>query len=295
MLASLKAYTRQHWAVGLLMATHPFPAAMNGVAGFLIFMIADHTASYYRAVLLLAAICLVHASIGAMNDYVDEAGDRLSNPNKPLVRGLISRSQVLVLSLLCGSLGVALAFASDSGASIAVLVLAAGMAYNFGLKGTWLSWLPYAIFIPSVAVWAFLAAGATSPLLLLSYPLGTTIAVALNLANTLPDLEGDAKLGLSGLAHQLGKRGSRRMIVLLFVAAGAMVAGINVWARLPAMSLAALTIGLGAGILLGKLFAGKSRATLRVGWYATAIAAVLLGSCWAVTLNHMLGLDTHQR
>lgn len=289
MVTPLKSYLRHDWPAGMVLATHPFPAAMNGISGFLIFMIADRAASFSKALLLLAAICLVHASIGAMNDYVDEAGDRLSNPDKPLVRGVVSRPQVLLLSLLCGALGVTLAVALGPGAPVAILVLAAGMAYNFGLKGTWLSWLPYAVSIPSVVVWAFLAAGATSPLLFVTYPLGAAIAIALNLANTLPDLAGDAKLGLSGVAHRLGARASKRIIVLLYVATGAIVAGIDFWAQLPALALASLALGMGTGALLSVMFAGDARTTLRIGWYASAIAAMFLAVCWALTLDSMLG------
>jgi 4-hydroxybenzoate polyprenyltransferase len=290
MAASSKLSGGEDWAAGMVVATHPFPALMMAVAGTLTFLIADRAGSYARAIWLFVTIVLVHASIGAMNDWVDATGDRLSNPNKPLVRGVVSRQQVLLLWLIAGAAGVvsSAALAGAAGGIIAVVVLAAGAAYNFGLKGTWLSWLPYAVFIPSVVVWAFVAAGASSPVVLVTYPLGATMALALNLANTIPDLEGDAKLGLSGLAHQLGAGRSRQLIVSLYVVAGAGLAAIEVWAGLPLLAALSFACGAAAGLLLLLFFGSGPRPRLRAGWYVSTIAAALLAASWAFTLDTIL-------
>jgi hypothetical protein len=45
-------------------------------------------------------------------------------------------------------------------AIIAIVVLAAGIWYDLGAKGTVFSWVPFAIFIPSLPLWGF--AGAKS-------------------------------------------------------------------------------------------------------------------------------------
>jgi 4-hydroxybenzoate polyprenyltransferase len=277
--------------MGMFMATHPYPAAIYGVAGLLTFLIVSHGGSRSTAMLLFIAIWLIQASIGAMNDYVDEAGDRLGNPDKPLVQGVVSKTQILLLSFLCGSLGVALAAVLGGGAPMALLILAAGMAYNFALKGTVLSWLPYAVHIPSVAVWAFISAGLSSPVLFATYPIGAGIAVALNLADAIPDLDGDARPGQSGLARRLGVRGSKTVIVLLYVATGAMMAAVGFWAGLPSLGAASLTLAIGAGIVLAVLFTYGSSVTLGIGWHASAIAAVLFAGCWALTLERLLKLD----
>lgn len=288
MLELPSSYWRRQRIVGLAIAAHPFPAAMNGLGGLLLFVIADRQGAYVKALVLFTAIFLLHAAIGAMNDYVDEQGDRMSNPGKPLVQGAVARHEVLVLSVMCGALGLALAAGLGAGLPVALLILAAGMAYNFWLKGTWLSWAPYAVAIPSVAVWAFLASGSTSPVLLLTYPVGITIAIGLNLANTMPDLEGDAKLGISGLAHRLGARRSRLAIVLLYLLAGLTIGWFGFFAKLPAVGLAALIVGAAAGIGLGLLFRAEARTTLRIGWYASAVAALLLACCWAIALESVL-------
>ena len=46
------------------------------------------------------------------------------------------------------------------------------------------------------------------PVLWWLLPLGSLIGIALHLANTLPDIDGDAAHGVEGLAHRLGRRRS---------------------------------------------------------------------------------------
>jgi hypothetical protein len=72
-------------------------------------------------------------------------------------------------------------------AIIAIVVLAAGIWYDLGAKGTVFSWVPFAIFIPSLPLWGFAGANKFEPMLLLAYPLGAPISLALNVSKTLPD------------------------------------------------------------------------------------------------------------
>ena len=276
---------------GLVLASHPFPALMNAV-GALAVGLAGAGLGAVPALSVAAAVLASHASIGAMNDARDAEGDRLTAPHKPIVRGFITERAALLWSLAAGALGLGLSLAQGlQSFAVAAAVIAAGMAYNFGLKGTLWSAVPYAVFIPSAAVWPFAAAGRMGGAVLLSYPIGAALAVGLNIANTLPDLEVDAKLGLRGLAHRLG-RGRAVLAVLACYAVTALlvsaVAGFAFGGR------AALFCAIGGAALVALLaFAYRgnpSRGGLRRAWIAAAIAAVAIAVAWALILRRLGGV-----
>ena len=50
-------------------------------------------------------------------------------------------------------------------------------------------------------------------------PLGALIGLSLHLANTLPDIEADAKFGVRGMAHRLGEQRSKLVAWASFAAA----------------------------------------------------------------------------
>ena len=89
-------------------------------------------------------------------------------------------------------------------AAIAIVLWLLGFSYNFWAKRTRLSWLPFAGFYPSLPLWGFVAAEKFTPTLLLTYPVCALLAVGLNVANTLPDLERDLAGGVKGFTHRLG-------------------------------------------------------------------------------------------
>lgn len=268
---------------GLLVATHPFPAALNGLAGGVVHGVAVGRLTL-TSLAVAASIALIHASIGTMNDWVGRDSDRLTNPDKPIARGLVAPVEVLAASVLFGAAGLMGAWATHA-LPIGLAILLAGAAYNLRLKGTAWSWAPYAVAIPSVAVWAFLAAGSSSPWIWVSYPVGAAVAVALNLANTLPDLEGDAAVSAAGLAHRLGERRAQMAAVALLIVSSAGVAGPALAAALPAPGIAALAIGgVGAWVMAAGYRKG-GRPALRRAWFACALSAVGLAACWAGLLK----------
>jgi 4-hydroxybenzoate polyprenyltransferase len=92
------------------------------------------------------------------------------------------------------------------GTALAALVgLSCGLVYDLWLKRSRWSWLPYGVALPTLPVWAWTAMDRFPGRLLLAYPLGLLLGLALHLANTLPDLDGDRAFGVAGLAHGLGR------------------------------------------------------------------------------------------
>ncbi|MBB4083131.1 UbiA family prenyltransferase [Brevundimonas lenta] len=268
------------------MTTHPFPAALNGLAGGAVHAVAANGLSP-ESLAVAGSITLIHASIGTMNDWVGRDTDRQTNPDKPLVRGTVTPGEALTASVLTAATGLAGAWATGAFA-IGLAMLLAGAAYNLVLKGTLWSWAPYAVAIPSVAVWAFLAAGSTSPWIWLSYPVGAAMGVGLNLANTIPDIEGDAAVKAAGLAHRLGARRAQAAATALIAISGVAVGTLAFQTGQPSAGLAALAAGGAGAAIMTVQYSSGQRAALRRAWFACAFSAVGLAVCWAALLKGLV-------
>ena len=161
-----------------------------------------------RFALLLAAQLAAQFTISLANDYFDAPYDRLSQPGKPVPAGVISRRRVGQWAVV--GVGVTLALAAPLGGMVLLftsLGLGPGLAYDAGLKRTGASALPFMLGFGVLPLWA--AAGVnvslTGPVLACA-GLTTVLVIALHLADTLPDLEGDHASGARGLAHVLGPK-----------------------------------------------------------------------------------------
>jgi len=132
-------------AVALLGACHPGPAfAVTLLAGLLAGAVGLGPG---RVALVVAAVLTGQLSIGWSNDLVDLARDRaVGRVDKPLVDGRVSERAVRTACALAVAATVPLSLACGWGAGLVHLVcVAAGWAYNLGLKSTPWSWLPYAV------------------------------------------------------------------------------------------------------------------------------------------------------
>jgi len=273
---------------GALFVIHLFPAVMNATAGLVFYLIAADQASVFPAVAVALSIFLVSASVGSMNDFLDVDLDRRTKPEKPIARGDLGPRTAFAISVLSAVAGVLLSAALGLPVMVvALLVLASGLAYDVWLKGTLWSWVPYGIGIPALPVWGFLAAGKFTPVLLLSFPLGALVSLALYLANTIPDLEGDTAYGIKGLAHRLGLQ---RSLIATWVCFGVTMALLALTPALFGNDSRLLLPGLGLGAVLllamvGDDFANRSQASLHRGWYLSAGLAGVLGVSWVISLS----------
>src|SRR6266581_5528293 len=78
---------------------------------------------------------------------------------------------------------------------VSLCYLALGQAYNLGLRSTPLSGIVFALAMPLIPLYAFVGVGRPLPYLFWLVPVGFLLGVALNLANSLPDLEEDEANG----------------------------------------------------------------------------------------------------
>lgn len=176
-----------------------------------------------RAVLVVGAVLAGQLSIGWSNDLIDHGRDRrAARTDKPLATGEVSASLVCACCVTAVVACVALSLACGVVAgAVHVGCVAAGWAYNLGLKSTTWSWLPYAVAFGGLTAFVSLADGQAPPWW---WPVGgALLGVGAHLLNVLPDLEDDAATGIHGLPHTLGPRWIAPTAAAVLVTATAVV------------------------------------------------------------------------
>jgi len=212
-------------AGGLLTASHPGPAvAVTTVAALLAVDAGDPAGT---VVLVAAAVLAGHLTVGWVNDLVDVRRDRaVGRSDKPLATGRVGVAPVVVALAVAGVACVVLSFALGWRSGVVHLVLGIGSAhaYNLGLKGTALSWLPYAVTFGTLPAVAFLAGPVPAWPPWWMTAAGAALGVGAHVVNALPDLADDLRTGVRGLPHRLGERAARPLAAALLVAASLLAA-----------------------------------------------------------------------
>jgi 4-hydroxybenzoate polyprenyltransferase len=236
------------------------------------------------AVVAGAAMFLLQSAIGASNDVLDAAHDRAHRPGKPIPSGVVSIRTAVMIAVVASSTGVLLAWLMGRGAVVvAVLGLASGLVYDAWLKRTMLSWVPFAVGLPLLPVYAWLAATGIPPAAPVPlFALGAFAGAALALANGIVDLDTDTAGEGGGLAAHLGHEAALRALVGLqgavVVAIGFGVAAGGGPGRLARVLLVAAGAALiGAGVLGSR---AHGRTARRLGWEAQAAGTVVLATAW---------------
>ena len=274
----------------VLRATHLFPNVLVALATVVLGLVA--TRGQPDPGLLARAWAVVmcgHASIGLLNDYLDRERDALTQPYKPIPSGLVSAGLVrnLIIGLL--ALGAILALTLAPGAALlAFAATTSGLLYDFLLKDSYLSWVPYLISFSTYPLFVWAALGRFVPVLIWLYPPALLLTIGINLANTLPDIETDRDQHASrGLAHVLGVRRALLACWLLFILTPlfcillSLALPVNrTWAWVSA-SLALAVVGL--SIILYRRKPGP--AGLQVVWKLTSFSALLTGVGWLAALS----------
>jgi 4-hydroxybenzoate polyprenyltransferase len=206
--------------LALLRAAHFGPTVAVTVLTALLATASDATAS--TAYLVTAAVFTGQLTIGWGNDLVDRERDvRSGRSDKPLANGQLRPRLVLISLATAGAACVVLSFSVGWRSAVVHLLLgvAAGHAYNLGLKSTVASWVPYALAFGTLPAVVTLAGPSWEwpPWWLMTS--AAALGVAAHFLNTLPDFEDDAATGVRGLPHRLGRTASRVIATVLLVAA----------------------------------------------------------------------------
>jgi 4-hydroxybenzoate polyprenyltransferase len=217
-----RATVRRRTAV--LRSAHPGPAAAVTALTALLTVSAD--LSLGRSLVVVAAVLAGQLSIGWSNDLVDASRDRqVHRDDKPLATGEVREQTVRRACAVAVLLALPLSFACGWLAGLAhVVCVAAGWAYNLGMKSTPWSWLPYAVAFGALPVFVTLAHPSPALPPLWVPVVGALLGVGAHLVNALPDLADDEATGVRGLPHRLGPRWATPVATLVLVVASMVVA-----------------------------------------------------------------------
>ena len=246
------------------------------------------------ALRLAASMLCLQASIGTVNDLADAEVDRVGKPAKPIPAGLVSRSGARGWAGVTLAAGVALAAPSGIGAvAIAVLGVGLGYAYDVRLSRTSLAWLPLALALPLLPVFAWLGATGHIPNALGALiPAAVAAGTGLIMGNGLVDIERDRLAGKATIAVRLGRDRAWSLHGLAFVAAIAIAYALapvlpgpdGTGERLTTLVGLASAAGLPGGavvIAVGAALLTRVDAGVRErGWELEGIGTVVLGIGW---------------
>ena len=270
------------------MLGHPGPVALHivAVAVFALLAAWPHVAWGIFA-LIVGAHAAMQISIAMLNDYCDRRMDAQGKPRKPIPRGLILPREALVAGLLMIALMLILLLPLPPLALIFSLAyLALGQGYNLGLKSTPLSGIVFALAMPLIPLYAFAGVGRSVPFLFWLAPVGFLLGVALNLANSLPDVEEDAAGGARTLAVALGVKRSFLLCRLSILLSAVLIAALAILNIVPARPLTLITtlILIALSIVAMQLFSGPAKPvkTRKGFFYLFVLTSIVLTGGWLI-------------
>ncbi len=215
-------------AVELARSTHPAPTvAVTTVA---VLLAAGAGLDGGRTLLVGAAVLAGQLSIGLSNDWLDRARDaEAGRTDKPVAAGRVDLRAVRggAIAAAAASVSISLLGGPAVAAANAVL-LAAGWAYNVGLKATILSVVAYLVGFGALP--AIVTAASEPPVW---PPPWSVLAAALlggaaHVANVLPDLTADRRAGIRGFPHRIGRAASvATAVAAMLCAVGAILIGVG--------------------------------------------------------------------
>jgi 4-hydroxybenzoate polyprenyltransferase len=231
-----------------------------------------------RILQLVGTMLPIQLCIGVINDVADLPADTVAQPYKPLVRGVLRRSTAAWVGVILGAIGLGVAATINLATlGLGAAALGAGLAYDLGLRRTVLSWVPWWGGMAVLPLTSYASAGAIPSRLLVLVPLSALIAIGLQVANALPDIDTDRAAGVRSLPVLIGADAARWTAPAALAAAGvlalALVEPLNQAGALFFAGIAAYGCGVVAVV------ATRSRRPFPILAVATAVFAVTwLGS-----------------
>jgi 4-hydroxybenzoate polyprenyltransferase len=242
--------TRADRIRGLVVASHPGPSLLIAA---IVVTLAWAAGGRGPVLLLLGpAALLAQFSIGWSNDWFDAPNDIAADRrDKPIVAGAVARRVVLVAAVVALGLSTALAFGLGvTPGLVHVAMVAAGWAYNAGVKSTVASGALYLIGFGLIPVFSATALPAHPWPRLWTVIVAALLGLGAHFVNVLPDLDGDLAHGVRGLPQWVALRAGpfavRLIAFVLLVTASAVI---TLAAQFGVLAVAALTVSLGlAGV-----------------------------------------------
>jgi heme o synthase len=210
--------------LGLVRACHPEPTLAVSVVAAVLAIAVGRTAG--GVILVFITLLASQLTIGWTNDWLDAGRDtEVGRVDKPIPAGMISRRAVGTGAIVAGIAFVPIALASGWVAgSVIIVATVAGLAYDWPLKFTVFSVVPYLVAFGGLAAYVPMSKpGAPVPPWWL-IAAGALLGGGAHFANTLPDLADDARTGVRGLPHRLGRTGSQITAAVLLLGATGLLA-----------------------------------------------------------------------
>ena len=193
--------------IGLLRASHFGP---NLLVTFISLFFAQLYWWEGPAIVIAIGVFCGQLVVGWSNDVIDYKDDLLHNrQKKPLVSGQISlrllqnclrvMTPLAIVINLFGPLGFV-------GGGLSVLAIGLAVAYNFYLKFTIFSWLPYAIAFGALPSCMALSKEQAPELWM--WLGGALLGTAAHFLNVIKDMDEDRVSGIKGLPQRLGTKPS---------------------------------------------------------------------------------------
>lgn len=229
----------------LIITSHPGPCL--AVTALTTLLAAEAARRGTGPVLTAPALLAGKLSIGWSNDACDARRDTAAHrTGKPLVRGEISVRAVWSAACAAAAAGLAMALAiGPLTGVIYALAVAAGWAYNLGLKSSLASGATYLVgfgLMPAYA--ASTLPGHPAPRLTVTLAAGL-LGLGAHFANVLPDLAADKATGVGGLpqrvAGRCGAAAVRAVALVLLLAASVLLllGATRLWVAVPGLAAAA--------------------------------------------------------
>lgn len=234
------------------------------------------------------AMVALQAGIGATNDVVDAPRDAGHKSGKPIPAGLVSQATARRVVVVAFGLGLGLAGLSGGPAAVALALLGVGigLAYDFRLKGTAWSWLPFALGIPVLPVFSWIGATGHLPIaFLVLIPASVAAGAALAIANALVDVERDRSAGSGSIALALGAMNAWLIHVGLLAAVG--LAAVVSVGPLGGSIRGASAVALAAVLPVAAGLAARGGGVTRRerAWEVEAVGVAVLGLAWLLVVR----------
>lgn len=287
--AMMQIIKQRHFSeimLGLFLLSHPGPVLLHIIGVTLFTLLAAWPHPIWSIItLVVTAHAAMQLSIATLNDYCDRHLDAENKPGKPIPRGLVRPQEALIAGILLMVVMVVLLLPLNRLALLISLgYLALGQGYNLGLKSTPLSGIVFALAMPLIPLYAFVGVGRTLPFLFWLVPVGCLLGVALNLANSLPDIQGDAAKGARTLAVVLGEQRAFITCQLLLMLGAALIAALTVTHVVPAQPWIIAAVLIFAYLAVGAMFVffgpQKPMWTRNVYFYLVVLTCIVLAGGW---------------
>jgi len=235
---------------------------------------------------LLGAMLGAQLAIGAVNELADADLDAVAKPDKPIPAGLVSRRGAGIMAgcgaSMMAALSLTFGLASFLLCTLGTLV---GIAYSLWFKRSIWSWVPYLIALPLLPIWVWTALDTLPAGLLAIYPIGAAAIIAVQIAQSLPDVTVDQETGVRTLAAVLGQARARVTCWIALLAAAALAAILAPWlTNRPGFVWLAGLIAVGLIGINVAIWSRDARRGVLTAFPCVAIAVAILGIGWSAAL-----------